>query len=531
MAVYVWIAFHQVGYRFELEWMEGGAVEVVRRVVLGQGIYVAPSLHFVPWPYTPFYWWVSAGVSHLTGTGFLPLRLVSLVSSLGSLVVLAALVRSETGEWVAGLAAAGIYAATYRMAGAWFAIGRVDSLMLLLLLLSLAAARRTRTWAGGVAVGVLAFLAFFTKQSALIAVVPFLGFMLVTRWRAGVAAVGTLAGLIGASTLAMNAATDGWYGYYVFNELTHQGIASREWAQFWSHDLRPLWPAGLIALVGLGVWAFAWTRSEGAGRQARRSWERVGFYTLAAAGMVGASWVSRLHSGGSANVLMPAFAGVALLAGLGLGALLRGGVFEGLAGALRRSPWKSPVVLRSLVGLAAAVGVGFQLYFLRYPVTPQIPNKTSAAAGDRLLAEIKALPGQVVVLDHPWYATLVGKGNYADVEALHDVLRAGPSRARSDLEANLAFALSNPQIGAVILDNAGNEEGIRAPLQAGFTSVPMTWDPGSAFFPVVRDEAGARPNLEFVRNDAAPPLSAPLASAPPAPGAAASSTQAVRAGP
>ncbi|MGH9071509.1 MAG: glycosyltransferase family 39 protein, partial [Acidimicrobiales bacterium] len=271
VAVYVWIAFHQVGYRFELEWMEGGAVEVVRRVVLGQGIYVAPSLHFVPWPYTPFYWWVSAGVSHLTGTGFLPLRLVSLVSSLGSLVVLAALVRSETGEWVAGLAAAGIYAATYRMAGDWFAIGRVDSLMLLLLLLSLAAARRTRTWAGGVAVGVLGFLAFFTKQSALIAVVPFLGFMLVTRWRAGLAALGTLAGLIGVSTLAMNAATGGWYGYYVFNELTHQGIARVEWAQFWSHDLRPLWPAGLIALVGLGVWAFARTRSGGAGRQARRS--------------------------------------------------------------------------------------------------------------------------------------------------------------------------------------------------------------------------------------------------------------------
>ncbi|MGH9075462.1 MAG: hypothetical protein ACRDZQ_15280, partial [Acidimicrobiales bacterium] len=108
VATYCWVAFHRIGYRFELEWMEGGAVEVVRRVALGQGIYVQPSLHFVPWPYTPLYWWLSAGVAHLTGIGFFPLRLVSLVASLAVFVVLAWLVRAETGRWAPGLVAAGI---------------------------------------------------------------------------------------------------------------------------------------------------------------------------------------------------------------------------------------------------------------------------------------------------------------------------------------------------------------------------------------------------------------------------------------
>lgn len=529
VGTYLWIALHQIGYRFELEWMEGGAVEVVRRVALGQGIYVKPSLHFVPWPYTPLYWWLSAGVSHLTGVGFLPLRLVSLVSSLATLVVLALLVRSETGEWAAGLVAAGIYAATFRLAGDWFAIGRVDSLMLALLLLSVAAARRTRSWAGGVGVGVLAFLAFFTKQSALIAILPVLAFMLVTRWRTALAAIGTLAGLIGVSTVAMDAATGGWYRYYVFDELVHQGIASNEWTQFWSHDLRPLWLAGLIAAVGVLVWAFArttqgqpvtpapWSRRREGGAT-RPGWERAGFYGSAAAGLIGASWVSRLHNGGYTNVEMPAFAGVALLAGLGLGTLLhRGRLSHELQPQPLRRRMHDPLA-RTALGLGAAVGVVAQLYFLRYPVAAQIPTKAGAAAGTRLLAEIKSLPGQVVVLDHPWYGTLVGKGTFADVEALHDVLRAGPSRARSDLEANLAVALSNPRIGAVILDSTGNEQGIGAVLRADFTQVPMTWDPGSAFFPVAAD-SGSRPTLLFVRKGTA------RGPAPPASGSGAGGTQ------
>lgn len=526
IATYLWVAIHQIGYPFELEWMEGGAVEVVRRVALGQGIYVKPSLHFVPWPYTPLYWWLSAGVSHLTGMGFFPLRLVSLVASIATFVVLGLLVRAETGEWVAGLAAAGIYAASFRLAGDWFAIGRIDSLFLLLLLLTVAAARRTSSWAGGLGIGVLAFLAFFTKQSALLAVAPVLVYLLVTRWRAALAATGTLVSLVAISTVAMDAATGGWYRYYVFQELTHQGIASNEWAQFWSQDLRPFWLAGVVALVGLVVWAATKTvrtprdvsipsAGEASGRAERwrrpgpirPRWERAGYYCAAVAGMVGASWVSRLHSGGYRNVLMPAYAGIALLAGLGLGTLaMRVNLHQGAAAAgdlpARRQRIGS-TLRRSTVALGASGMIVAQLALLRYPVAAQIPTSKDVAAGGRLLSEIKALPGQVVVLDHPWYATEVGKGNFADVEALHDVLRAGPSRARTDLAANLATAVSAPQIGAVLLDNPGNEEGFRAGLHAGFEQAPITWAPGNNLFPVVGDLA-SRPTLLFVRKPVSP---------------------------
>ena len=87
-AVYLYVALHRIGYPYELEWLEGGAVEIVRRVAEGQAIYVQPSVHYVPYPYTPLYFWVSGALAHVTGVGFLPLRLVSLLSSLGCCAVL-----------------------------------------------------------------------------------------------------------------------------------------------------------------------------------------------------------------------------------------------------------------------------------------------------------------------------------------------------------------------------------------------------------------------------------------------------------
>lgn len=474
IATYLWIALHQVSYPYELEWMEGGAVEVVGRVLHGQGLYGSPSLQFVPWPYTPLYWWVSAGVAQATGLGFFALRLVSLVASLATLALIALVVRAETRSWVAGVASAGIYSATYRLSGDWFAIGRNDSLMLFLLLAAVALGARARSWRAGMATGALAFLAFFTKQSALVAILPPLAYLFVTRWRVAVTTALTLGALVGLSTVAMDMVSGGWYRYYVFEELAHQGVTSTEWTQFWSRDLRPLWLAGAFALVVLVV----------------RVNSRWAYYGAACAGMLAASWISRLHNGGSSNVLMPAFAGMALLAGLALGTTLRP----------RQGASANPQGPRHAMAALGASGLILaQLALLRYPVAAQIPTKADAAAGNRLLTQIKALPGRVVVLDHPWYATIAAKGTFADGEAMHDVLRAGPSKARSDLSADLATALSTPQIGAIVLDGNDDDQDLRARLRAGFKRVPLTWDPGSSFYPVVGDLA-TRPQLLFVRS-------------------------------
>ena len=95
-AVYLAIVPARIAYPFELEWMEGACVDHVRRVLAGQPLYVAPSLDFVPFVYPPLYFWLSAALARVTGIGFLPLRLVSSVSSLGCFALIFLMVRRQT---------------------------------------------------------------------------------------------------------------------------------------------------------------------------------------------------------------------------------------------------------------------------------------------------------------------------------------------------------------------------------------------------------------------------------------------------
>ena len=49
------VGLSRIGYPYELEWMEGGSLQNVQRVVGGESIYVEPSIDFVPFLYTPLY--------------------------------------------------------------------------------------------------------------------------------------------------------------------------------------------------------------------------------------------------------------------------------------------------------------------------------------------------------------------------------------------------------------------------------------------------------------------------------------------
>ncbi len=148
------------------------------------------------------------------GVDFMALRLVSLVASLGCLGLLFALVRRETGSMIAAALAACLYAATYRLSGAWFDIARPDSLYLLLILAALAALRLDPSrWRAAIAAGVLFSLAFLAKQSALVVAAPVILYMIVTELRPGFLLIATMVVLVGGSTLLLDRLSHGWYGY------------------------------------------------------------------------------------------------------------------------------------------------------------------------------------------------------------------------------------------------------------------------------------------------------------------------------
>jgi hypothetical protein len=443
IVIYIWIAAHRLGYPYELDWLEGGAVEQVARVLDGRPLFTAPTLAYVSYTYPPLYTWVSAAVAELTGVGFLPLRLVSFASSLVAFAALGRWVLAATADRVAGVVAAGLFAATYGLSGWWYDIGRLDSLFVALTLLALWLGRHATNVRGGVAVGALAFLAFFTKQAALVALAPALVWLTLARPRVGIPALAVLVGSVAGSTLLLDALSGGWYRYFVVSELAGQPWQRRMWVGFWRIDLyRHLRPLAYLAVGGAvaGI-AVAWPWRQRTKpdwlrrlRVLGRPWARplgVGYELNAAAGLLLAAWFSRLHTGGYVNVLMPAYAGCALLGGLAFARLRQ---------------------LGSVMALIAVVLVIAQLAQLIERPIDAFPAKVQRTAGAELISRLRSLPGPVLVLNHPWYGTVAGKGSFAQADAITEVLRSDAADGAADLNRALRGSLDRYGIRAVVLD-------------------------------------------------------------------------------
>jgi 4-amino-4-deoxy-L-arabinose transferase-like glycosyltransferase len=424
LAVYVAIALLRIRYPFDLEWMEGALIDHVRRIVDGQPIYVGPSLDFIPFLYPPLYYYVSAVVAAVIGIGPVPLRLVSFVCSLGCFVVIAALVRRDTGSAWAGLVAAGLFAATYRAGGAWFDLARVDSLFLLLTLGAVYLLRwgqGMRSWA---AAGVLLALAALTKQTAIMIAGPLVLYAVIVDVRRGLALGVSLAVLLGGATLALNAATHGWYWDYTFGlPLRIQDVGTTRPA-FWAADL-----FGPLPIATAMAGAYLLMRIAQKHRPAA-------FYAVFTAAFVGSAWASRIHAGAYANVLIPAYAALAVVFALALHDLPRLAADEH-APALRT--------------FAAAIGV-VQFALLVYSPAAQVPGSRDLARQRELQQRIAAADGDVWLPQHGYFPLLAGKAPHAQGWAITDINRAGRPQERQRLLAELHDALASHRFRLIILD-------------------------------------------------------------------------------
>ena len=139
----------RVGYPYELSFFEGSTVEVTGRLVDGLPLYGPPAAEFTPWPYPPMYFWVTSMAADVLGLSLPTMRVVSVIASVVVLVLVGVVVHRLTGSAVAALLGMGLYAATYRVSGAWADTARVDSLFLALVMAVIVVAMRARGAAGG----------------------------------------------------------------------------------------------------------------------------------------------------------------------------------------------------------------------------------------------------------------------------------------------------------------------------------------------------------------------------------------------
>ncbi len=424
---FAWVTAHRVTFGGELEWLEGGTVEHVARVLHGHAIYTAPSVDYVPYGYPPVYYWVSAIVAKITTFDVRTLRGVSLAASVGTIAAIYWLVRRETGERWAGVLAAGTYTCTFGVTR-FFDNARVDALSVALIVAGLIAIRYAKRTPHVAAAGALMALATLTKQTAGPIALAIVVYLTCTRRRHALVYAAAFVAVLGTISLALDLRSHGWFRYYVFELYLQHKLLRRMVGLFWTSDI--LKNVGVVFLLACGWFVLAVVRRRDIGPP-------VGLYGAALAGALVSSWLSRIHDGGANNVVMPAYALIAIAGSIGAATL---------AAAIRR-PGPS-----ALAQLAVGTLVVVQLVSHTAVVFNALPRPGSSAATARFRARIAAVDGDVYIPNNTLYAFLAHKRMYADDVAAGDVLRSHDASGRAKLRASIDDAIRRHQFAVIVQD-------------------------------------------------------------------------------
>lgn len=393
---FLYITSARIQYPFALEWMEGTSLVQVQRILSGELLYVRPSLEYVPLIYPPVYYYISAALTKLLGFGFFPLRLVSLFASIGSIALIYLIVRMRTNFILPALISAGFFAATFKLSGAWFDIARVDMLALFFILLAVFLASHGN-FPSLFFSGIFITLACLTKQTYFIILITFCLYLLFfQRQKFLIAALPALF-TYGLTFIFLNSLHDGWYKFFVYEipagHSLFDGIDGTlsSLKVFWIDSIVKPTPL-LFIFPAIYLWHIL--------RDFKNSFKSDIFFlpTMTAATVV-LSWMALANPGSYLNVLVPVYAMLAIMVGLGLDKLL----------SLNKRTYTS-----GILGLLCLL----QFIFIYYPISPQIPTQENLEAGTYLLNKIKDQPGDVYVPFHPELSLFAGRPAFASWIAL-----------------------------------------------------------------------------------------------------------------
>lgn len=391
----------RMSYPGELEWMEGGVLEHARRIARGLPLYVEPSPEFTPFLYTPFYYWLCAGFGFIFGLDVGLLRAVSFASFLGSTLVLAFWTGKRTRHFYLGVIGGGVFAATFRLGGAWFDIARGDSLLVFFLLLGGLLLLEYRCTKSAVAAACIFSCAFLTKQSAIVPAATLICWAVLVRSRRTLLFAGVLAGLLVTSIALLHVTSSGWSTYYIFILPSRHPLLEEWKLLFWKNDVLGALAIPALVLLMLLV------------REVERAEEKcLGFgLTAFSAGIVGMVWSSRFHLGMYDNVLMPLHA---------LGAL---GIALTLANLTGKDARNYSLEWATLIGATAFI------WKLEYPLEKEVPTEAHIKQYERLVSDLKKLPPGTWVAYHAVPALDAGFQPRGHWMGMIDVIRGGSTEA------------------------------------------------------------------------------------------------------
>jgi len=419
--VFLVLAFIRIPALIEYDWIEGVHMLQVHRILEGQPLYPPPSASYTPVIYAPLYSYVSAAVALIAGESYQSLRLVSLVSTLGILVLIGMLVRKMGGSVQAAWVAAGLYAGMYKIVGFYFDVARLDSLFTFFTMAAVYGMRSVsdRGWPTSICTALAAIGAVLTKQTALLPVFAMCiwGFMMPGR-RTRIAALLCL-GFISVSQLLALIMTDGWFFYYVYKVPSAHPILMENVYHFMRKELFGHLLLGFI--LSFPVLFILFRKRDG---------KQDAFFFLAFfLSMVAAGLAPRFKVGGNVNNLMPVAAALAVGCGL-----LLGHVHD---------------MKRSVAALVVLVLL-FWGYQMTYRTAKALPSPKALEQTRIELRLFQRIEGPIFAPCHAYLPVLSGKNGSAFWGAIFDVWLTPGTESRQ-LREKLFRALEEGQFKTIVL--------------------------------------------------------------------------------
>lgn len=377
-------------YPYQLDREEGFLLHEAMELRAGRSIYVPIDEYpFTVGNYTPLYPALYAAGLFIVEPSLAVGRSIVLLSTFTLIALMAFLIWLKTRELSAALLAPALFLTTWDL-NEWIRYARADLPALAIGFAGFAIViSRTKRWAI-VSAAVLFSLAFFTKQTQLVApAAAFFALLIMRRWKDALLLFAVAAGTSAFFGLLLIWITGGEF----WRHTVSYNVNIFEWwqLQVWINHLWFWEKRKLLALLPLAAAAFLLIR--GREEEERRTLYSIAIYTALAL----LSIIQSAKRGSAPNYLLEAQLLIALLLALGIGILLA---------SLTRleKKWTLNVLALGLILLCLHVAqIGFsRRHFILKPPPP------THQAEDMLALRAMSAPGEIIS-EEPIYTIMAGK--------------------------------------------------------------------------------------------------------------------------
>ncbi len=448
-------------YPLDLEWMESGILVHVQRILEGKSLFVEPSVNFIPFAYTPLYYYVTSFFSLFFGPDYQTARGVSLISLFASLFIAFFLFRNQfisrqyrknLFSFFTVIIFLGLLLSNFIFSGSWLDLARVDTLFLFLLLTSFYFTAEKKSISSAVIAGALISMAFWTKQTAFPFIIITGGWLLFVSRRRFAVYTAIIALLCGFGVLLWNYYSDNWLWFYIrkihqnhsfdkniFLNDTPLLLLKRE---YW------LWLSG-IASASIIIF---FKRSG--------SVSKFIFWWIISFTSIIVSCLGMATQWAHTNALLPGIFFPPLVILLTLLSSLEHLNICGISLShfsdtpARNIIFKLKPQISTFLVLLSILLLSIHLH-KHFPSKQELskitPTRKDYYKAKITLNRLRRLPSPILVPYHPWYAVLAGSKAHFHLHALNDITAAGKPYPQ-----DLVKALKSGKYKSIVYDRYGS---------------------------------------------------------------------------